>query len=206
MFIKKYEGNSNDRLYIGTGLGLYLITMIIGVLILTVAFKPLSTRYILPIIGVFWLSTSIMLDKINSKQLFTLALILILILGCLSLVKTVEKTPELYDEADNETKILNKLNNENNMIIYANNYYYACYHNDLNKTQEYSQRKLDWAFNEDYKIEKNISKIIDNNEDKNVYIIKSIKNKNDKNVYKNVSSQTYGRRGKIYFLKLDNNS
>lgn len=207
IFIKGFSTKySENKIYLASGLGLYLLTMIVGVLILTITFKPLSTRYILPVIGVFWLSAAIVIDKIDNRKLFTIVLIMIVILAGLSLIKTIEKTPYWMEEANNETDILEELNDKNNIIIYANDYYYACYHDDLDKTMGYATRKLRWSFEDDYKVQKNISKIIEDNEDKDVYMIKSIKNKNDKKIYSNVTGEKVGQRGKIYFLKLNKTS
>ena len=207
IFIKGYATKySENRIYLASGLGLYLGTMIVGVLILTVTFKPLSTRYILPVIGVFWLSAAIIIDKIDNKKLFAIVLILIVVMAGLSLIKTVERTPYWLEEANNETEILGELNDNKNVIIYANDYYYACYHDDLDKTKGYATRKLKWSFEDDYKVQKNISKILEDNKDKDVYMIKSIKNKKDKKIYSNVTSEKVGQRGKIYFLKLNKTS
>ena len=207
IFIKGYKSKySENKIYLATGLSLYLITLVIGVLILAVTFKPLSARYILPVIGVFWLVSSIIIGKVDNKKLFTIVLIFILILAGLSLVKTIEKTPYWLEEANNETSILEELNDNNNVVIYANDYYYACYHDDLDKSRGYATKKLRWSFEDDYKVQKNISKIIDDNDGNDVYMIKSIKSKKDNKIYSNVTSKKVGQRGKIYFLKLNKTS
>lgn len=105
-------------------------------------------------------SAAIVIDKIDNKKLFTIVLILIMVMAGLSLIKTVERTPYWPEEANNETEILEELNDNNNIIIYANDYYYACYHDYLDKTRGYATRKLKWSFEDDYKVQKNISKIL----------------------------------------------
>lgn len=189
--MKKYfENRTPENYYLMSGNLLFPITILLSISILPLVFGGLNARYLLPVIGIFWFATSILLTKITNKNIFTVILITILLLSFCGLYYNFEITDQIYKEQTDEDMFFNEINNNNSVVIYTHINGYHNYHSDLNNSKEYSNKDLSIPYQTNCTIEKNISKIIEENPNKKVYILQTTTNgkiKMDKKIkYKEV--------------------
>jgi len=153
------------------GIIIYLMTIIIGTIILNLTFQPLIERYVIPAMGIFWISFVIVLNKLENKKVALILFVICLLLSCGSFVKMEDQSQETIKSSIHRENLFEKLNNDNNVIIYPSNYRYSCYHNFLNNSIQYSRAQNKWTYVQDYKVEKNLTKIVDDNPGKKVYMM-----------------------------------
>ena len=206
IFIRRNE-DGEDNLYIFTGYLLYFATILVGVLILILTFKPLQVRYLLPVISIFWLSSSILIGKMKNKKMLILSVTLVLILcgaGFAGSLDTENDCQAFWAEQS----VWHSMNDENNILIISSVFKYACYSDYLNKTTIYSTYDFGFSYFPHYLIEKNITKIIDENPDKNVYYIVTVTDEDDlKSILgDDVKYEKIYNRGHYWYLKLEKNN
>jgi hypothetical protein len=121
--------------------------------------------------GIFWISFVIVLNKLENKKVALILFVICLLLSCGSFVKMEDQSQETIKSSIHRENLFEKLNNDNNVIIYPSNYRYSCYHNFLNNSIQYSRAQNKWTYVQDYKVEKNLTKIVDDNPGKKVYMM-----------------------------------
>ena len=200
IFLKSENLENLNKFYVSSGIFLYFGTIILGVLLLVITFKPLQGRYLMPVAGILWLSICIILGKLKNNIFLIISLVLIILLCVGSLSYNVTNF-DGYNEGLRDQSELSNLNNENNVIIYTQRFHYICFSNFLNKTTEYSTYKYDSPSNDIF-VEENISKIVESNLDKNVYIIQFVDSEKDLAYEKNISYEKVYNKGHLWFIKL----
>ena len=107
-----------------------------------------------------------------------------------------------------EQSVWHSMNDENNIVIITSVFKYACYSDYLNKTTIYSTYDFGFSYFPHYLIEKNITKIIDENPDKNVYYIVTVTDEDDlKSILgDDVKYEKIYNRGHYWYLKLEKNN
>lgn len=200
---KKFIGEKNNSsYYVLCGSLLLPITIIISLVVLPLLFGGVNSRYLLPIIGVFWFVVAILLSNLKNKAVFSILLIIVLLFSFSGIYHNFEITKTVYDERLDEESFLNQLNDENNVIVYTHINGYHNYHNDLNNTKEYLTKPF-VPYDDDYIVEKNLTKIIEDNEGKNVYILQTTTNGKFKKDQKITAQKVYQLpEMPTYFFKL----
>lgn len=203
-FIRECENKRiNETFHIFSGINVYFLTLIVGIFILTFIYKPSTLRFIVPLLGVLWFTISLFMEKISNKKVFVALLILIMILSGFSLLTNNLNINRLHDEGLEEQAVLAQMNNPNSIVVYNGTFNYNCYHYQLDYAKEYSLRKLIIPYNSDCEISSNLTEIIENNPDKDVYIINNMKKDSDVNFGDNIQKTKLGNRGFVTFFKLD---
>lgn len=193
--------------YVVIGLITFFGTVLLGAVILPILFAPIAVRYLVPLSGIIWFSISVLVGAYEkNKALWLVALVLIVVLGCANFATEVNASHTLYDTSMTEKQLLEELNTDDTIIIYGSRFIYLTHHYELNNTHAYALKNLYMYYDVDYKVQKNITKILEENPDKDVYIIKTVKNKNQSNFGNNIKSKKVGTtRGEwIIKLELDN--
>lgn len=204
LFIHLLYLKKNESFFVFSGFSVYILSLLIGVLVLTYTFRPLDIRYILPAITVFWFAISVLLSKINTKTLLVVSVIFIVAFGTLGVLMTNDVFDVHNKEGSSEKKVLNQINNQDTVIIYNSSFHYYCYHHALNNTKEYSLKKMDLPYKEDKCIyENNLTKILEDNQDKNVYVWRIVNNNKDKQLPEGIESKKVVGRGKIWLVKIN---
>lgn len=184
------------------GIIIYLLTIIIGTIVLNLTFQPLIERYVIPAMGIFWLSFALILNKLKNKRIFFILLVICLLLSCGSFVKMEMQSDATVKNSIHREELMDKLNNNDTVIIWPSNYRYSCYHNYLNNTIQYSRSQNKWTYVQDYKVEKNISKIVEDNPDKKVYIMDEYYKNPNKRVKYPKDIKTTPKKGYDEFILL----
>lgn len=201
--VKRYrEYHQNEDTYVLLGISLFFLTLLLGYFVLPIKFGALTGRYLSPVIAIFWLSTAIMMERIQSKKIFTVLLVVILLLSCAGAVFIADQTTVLYNNGINEEKTLDMINGENSVVVYQYGNVYHNYHYKLNDTKEYAVSLGHIPYDNNVTISKNIPKIMDDNPGKDVYVIKPVKNKQDKQFGENITSEVL-YDGSYTILKLE---
>lgn len=204
LFIHLLDFKKDESFFIFSGFAVYILSILIGVLILTYTFRPLDIRYILPAIVVFWFAIAVLLGKVNTKLLLIIMIFAIVMFGTVGILMTNDNLNAHNKEASQEKAFLSQINNENTVIIYNSSFHYDCYHYTLNNTKEYTLKKLNLPYEEKTcTYEKNLTKILEDNPDKDVYILSLIKNEKDKQVADGIVAEKAANRGRIWFIKID---
>lgn len=122
----------NDYIYILIGMSIFLLTILIS-LILNVVYRPvLVARYLIPSIGVLWLSISILMSKIyDYKKLFAVLFILLMLFSSLGMYGIMTAEP-LSSE-----NIFKDLNKKGSVIIFNDPYEFIKYEHRLPKAKLY---------------------------------------------------------------------
>ena len=206
IFIRRNE-DSIEIFYIFDGYLLFFATIFIGVLILILTFKPLQVRYLLPIISIFWLSSSILIGKIKNNKMLIITVFLTLILCCAGFANSLNMGNEYHAYLE-EQNLLNSFNDENNIVIFNSIFKFVCYNDYLNKTTIYSTYDFGFSYFPHYLIEKNITKIIDENPDKNVFFIVTVDDEDDlkSTLGTDIKYEKIYNRGHFWYLKLEKNN
>jgi len=98
--------------------------------------------------------------------------------------------------------VTNSINNPDSVVIY--NSTYVSYHHLLNNTKEYSLKKSGGVSNPNYIYEENLTKIIEDNPGKNVYLISQTNNITDQDVQypDNITAKKLSRQARIWIMQL----
>lgn len=162
---------NKDR-FAGAGVFLMYATIAIGIISLMSSFSnTMRIRYLIPVLGIFWLSASIEIGKIKSDKLLACALILVIILAGASIVITnqdIDSRMKFNEEKDN---FLDSINNNGSVVVYNTDYGYKVVHKDLNNTKQYTLSGR-YFYDDDVEVCKDFDKILKDNPNKKVYLVK----------------------------------
>ncbi|MDO5825548.1 MAG: hypothetical protein Q4Q22_04135 [Methanosphaera sp.] len=194
---KKYEAFS-----IFSGINIYIFAILLSSFFVTFIFKGMTVRYFVAMIAVLWLSIAILLSKVKDNRILLVALILILALGVHGINTTVGDI-NYHNELGLEQKnVISDINKADNIVIYNNTY--NTYHFLLNNTKEYSLKEYNGVKNPTYTYEDDLAVIMEDNPDKNVYLITVLTNITDSNEKypDGITGKKLSRQGRNYILKL----
>ena len=179
IFVREFmDFDDLNRFYIVTGLAVYIGTIIIAVVI-SLVYKPvLRIRYLIPAAAVMWLALSIFIAKIKDKRRFSISLVLIIVLLLSGVVNVVETNKTFYDDAMAQQNIFDQLSQENSVVIarpsvfslvFANQSEMYCHY--IDNWRGVDTQDVHKYFNfKDIEYE-DISPFIQNNTDKDIYLI-----------------------------------
>lgn len=196
--ILEYKNNKkSENFYILVGISLFILTLALGI-ILSVTFKPiLRERYLIPAVGVFWFSASIIIGKIQNKKRFILILSIFLIICTFCLVQNINANHDIYENALVEQNILNEMKTNNDSVILTTSSGFMQFGTYINQTKLYtdvdgfygiSNNKIDKLFDYTLISSKDFKKVISKNDDKKIYLIEPDWRKID--VGDNISNKT----------------
>ena len=160
----------NNAKYEASGVFLLYATILIGVLILAFSFQPLRSRYLIGAIGIFWLSVSILLGKIDSNKILAILLACILVFSVSSIMITHDEASTRIDWANERNNFLDSINNESSVVVYNTNFGYMFIHDGVNKTTEYSLSDT-YFFDDNVKVSKDLDKIIKKHPKDDIYLV-----------------------------------
>ncbi len=160
----------NNAKYEASGVFLMYATTAIGVLVLSLTVQPLRVRYLGAAFGIFWLSVSILLGKIESDKVLAILLAFILVFSVTGIALTHEDAISKIKWADDREDFLDSINNNSTVIVYNTNFGYMFMHGGVNETTEYSLSDT-YFFDDNVKITKDIDKILDKHPKDNVYLV-----------------------------------
>ncbi len=170
VFILVLIYRQKDR-FSASGILLMYATIAIGIISLMFSFEnTMRVRYLVPVLGLFWLSASIAIGKIKDKKVLIVALILVLVLACASLDITHKDVNSRIEFDDEKVAFLDSINNNTTVVVYNTDYGYRVLHTDLNATKQYSLSDT-YFYSDDVEICKNLTKIIEKNPGKNIYLV-----------------------------------
>lgn len=185
------------------GLVMFFATVILGAVILPIVFAPINARYLIPLSGVLWLAVSILVGTYTrNRKLWMIAVLLILVIGVANFTTEVDASHNLYDTGIKEKKLLNDLNKPDNIIYYSTRFAYVTHNYELNNTQPYTVKNLNVSYNAKYTKDTNITRLLENNPDKNVYIIKNVKSPKDYDYGPTLKAEKIGTSKGLWIIKV----
>ena len=188
--------------YEASGIFLMFATLIVGVAILSVSFRPLEVRYLIAAIAIFWLSVSILLSKIEDDKILAILLAFILIFSAASIIITHDESLSRIDWQNDRTEFLDSINNNSTVMVYNTNFGYMFIHDGVNKTTEYSVSDT-YFFDDNVKICEKIDQIIDKNPKKNIYLVNWKSADKSKKYVKTLNLTEEYFSGEVAVLKLN---
>lgn len=171
-----------DNFYLLTGIGVYLGTIVLAVIV-SLAFKPiLLARYLMPAAVVLWLTLSILISKIEDKKTMIYSFVLIGILLIAGTGHMISTNFLVYNEGIAKENAFDQIiNDENSSLILArpNGVMYFLDYSDrvdtycIGYTQVFGEKMKDMHNVFDFKetSEKQMSDLVLNNTDRNFYLI-----------------------------------
>ena len=162
-----YKNKAN---YEASGVFLMYATMIIGIVVLSLSFQPLRSRYLIGVIGIFWLAVSILLSKIESNNVRGIMLAFILVFSAASLIITDDEATSRIMGANEREDFLESINNNSTVIVYNTNFGYMFIHGGVNETTEYSLSDT-YFYDDNVEVSKDIDKIMDKHPKDNIYLV-----------------------------------
>ena len=154
-----------------TGIFLMYATLVIGVVGLMFSFcNTMRVRYLVPVFGIFWLSASIVIGRIEDGKILALALGLVVVLAGASIVITHDDIGSRLAFNDEKAAYLDSINNNSTVVVYNSDYAYKVLHKDLNNTHQYTLGGK-YFYDDDVKISKNLTEILNKNHGKNIYVV-----------------------------------
>ncbi len=170
VFILVLIYKNKDRLS-ATGVFLLYGTFIIGVLGLMFSFcNTMRVRYLVPVFGIFWLSASIVIGRIEDNRILALALALVLVLAGASVMITQSDIDSRLAFNDEKAAYLDGINNNSTVVVYNSDYAYKVLHRDLNNTKQYTLSGK-YFYDDDIEVSNNLTKILNKNKAKQVYLV-----------------------------------
>lgn len=159
-----------DR-FSASGVFLMYATLTVGVLGLMFSFcNTMRVRYLIPVLGIFWLSASIAIGRLENNKVLVLAVVLVLVLAGASLVITHDDIESRLAFNDEKAEFLESINNNSTVIVYNSDYAYKVLHKDLNNTRQYTLSGR-YFYDDDIETSNNLTKILTKNKGKNVYLV-----------------------------------
>lgn len=179
LFISKYkDGEKEENFYIFTGIFIFIGTLLIGTIISLISQPILVERYLLPSIGVLWFVFSILIGKIKNKKMLIPILVIILILTIGLISANINACSNMYDKGIYDKNVIQKMDNENTIIIYNTGRGAMQLGNNFYKAKQYSLNIDIYKKTKAKKInEKQLTKLMENNKNKKIYIIEKKENK-----------------------------
>lgn len=171
-----------NQIDILSGIGVYLGTLILAILI-SFIFKPiLIVRCLLPTSAIMWLAISIMVSKIENRRMFLISFALIVLILISGVATTVSTNNSLYQSGSTQKEIMDNITHDNNsmIIIPSQNMimYFLKYANEsdmycLNVSHVFgdNMNRLHKLYDFKNYNGSEIDSLIANNTDKNIYII-----------------------------------
>lgn len=160
----------NNAKYEASGILIMFITIAVSVFIIMGSARDINTRYLLPVLGIFWLCSSIIIGKIDNNKILAIMLVLIIALAGISVFITHDDISDRVSFNDKKASFLESINNNDTIIVYDTDFGYQVLHSDLNKTKQYSIKDT-YFYDSDIEINGNLTKIIRKNPDKDVYLV-----------------------------------
>lgn len=175
------DADKKDKFYLLCGIIAYFGTIVIGSTI-SIARPILVDRYLLPSAGVLWFAISVMLSKIDSQKEFLITFALILLLLAAGISQISSSNDFWATNNANKEAFFNQISQDNNSIVINNPRNTMFYMEYANSTEMYVLDKphtlygydlseLHDTFNFKEISKGNISKLVKDNPDKNIYII-----------------------------------
>ena len=178
------KGNisKEDRFLILSGIGVYVGTIVLSV-ILSVVVKPiLMVRYLLPATAIMWLTISVIMTKIENRRMFMISGALVGLLLITGLATTISSNDTIYQDGLSQKAVLDNITQDpNSMVIIPSQNMIMYFLDYANKTDMYCLN-VDHVLGEnmnrlhkfyDFKTYNgnDIDSLIANNTGKNIYII-----------------------------------
>ena len=153
--------------------GIFIMYATIGIGIISLMFSFENTmriRYLVPLFGLFWLSASIIIGKIENNRLLLVALILVIVLAGASLTITSHDIDSRMTTNHEKYTFLDSINNNSTVVVYNTDYGYRILHTDLNKTKQYTLSDT-YYYSDDVEICKDLDQILNKSAGKHVYLV-----------------------------------
>ena len=161
---------SKDR-FSATGVFLMYATIGLGVVGLALSFSnSMRVRYMIPIMGIFWLSASMVIGKIKDDRILAVMLALVLLLACAGIAITEIDLNHRFEFNDKKADFLNSINNNDTVVVFNTDYGYRILHNDLNQTKIYTLTDT-YFYDDDAEFCKDFDQILQNNTGKKIYLV-----------------------------------
>lgn len=191
----KYKDELNY--YAFSGILAFILVPIIGITISFIFFPIFHKRYLLPLLGTFWLSIAILISGLRSKnqKVFAVFIIIVLVAGGFNVVNSLNNEQIDYEDTIAKNETLHKLVGSNNIIIFDNQELYLDFGTYFLKNNDHYKfdNKIGQNINELLKEPSIQSKIADGSK---VYYIDSISKGDTSNYQECVDSQI--RLSEIY--------
>ena len=157
--------------FAGAGIFLMYGTIAIGILTLMASFSnSMRVRYLIPVLGIFWLSASVVIGEIRERKVLGLMIIFVLLFAGIGVGLTHAEVCDRFAFNDEKSSFLDSINNNDSVIVYNTDYGYRVLHNDLNNTKQYTLGDT-YFYSDDVEISKDFNKILKKNKDKKVYLV-----------------------------------
>lgn len=160
----------NRAEYEASGILIMFVTIAVSVFLIMGSARDMNARYLLPVLGIFWLCASIIIGKIENNKILALMLALIIVLAGISVIITHDDISNRFEFNDKKSSFLESINNNDSVIVYDTDFGYQVLHNDLNNTKQYSIKDT-YYYDNDIEISGNLDRIIDKNSDKDIYLV-----------------------------------
>ena len=146
-------------------------TIFIGFFALFLAINTMRIRYLVPVLGVFWLAASVSIGKIKNNRILAIALIAVFVLAGASIAINHDDVNERIAFNDKKASFLESIDNNKSVVVYNTDYGYKVLHNDLNNTSKQYTLSGTYFYDKDVEVSKNLTDILHKHPDKDVYLV-----------------------------------
>ena len=130
-------------------------TIFIGFFALFLAINTMRIRYLVPVLGVFWLAASVSIGKIKNNRILAIALIAVFVLAGASIAINHDDVNERIAFNDKKASFLESIDNNKSVVVYNTDYGYKVLHNDLNNTSKQYTLSGTYFYDNDVEVSKN---------------------------------------------------
>ena len=101
----------NKAEYEASGILVMLVTIAVSVFLILGSARDINTRYLLPVLGIFWLCASITIGKIKNNKLLAIMIALVIVLAGISVFITQDNIADRLELNDRKSTFLESINN-----------------------------------------------------------------------------------------------
>lgn len=107
----------NKDVFIKIGLLTFILVPLSGIIISFLDTPIYIYKYIIPVLGIFWLSISLILSKVENNNLFTLAVLFLLVIGLFNCACFIEQQTTDYENNLRYYDTFNRVVSEDDVVI-----------------------------------------------------------------------------------------
>ena len=173
----QYKKSPKENEFILFGFLVLIGTVLSGILA-TIFFRNTADRYLVPAMGVLWLSISILISRLDFKKVVIPVVNVLLLFGAVNLSDQINDISKNHDKLVKDQEFLKSINNNDSVVIITSKVKLVHFYNELKNgtvyedyTIDHREGARDWARIYDKKTSKfMIPDDVDKYKDKNIYI------------------------------------
>lgn len=120
LIIKTLKNKDKYSYYAYWGFLVFILLPTVGIIISYIFYPIFGIRYLIPLLGIFWLSISLLVSKLYTidRKFFIIFVMILLIVGSINIISSLNNEQDNVNEYIQENKTLHEVINSNDILIF----------------------------------------------------------------------------------------